>query len=69
MNIKIISAVMALLFCSFGAKSSTDFSQLETLFAQWRALKWPHYMTLLQIIVKQLSKNAISNELNLKQNC
>ena len=30
---------IALLFCSFGAKSSSDFSQLETLFIQWRAFE------------------------------
>ena len=30
---------IALLFFSFGAKSSSDFSQLETLFAQWRAFE------------------------------
>nr|WP_297348058.1 hypothetical protein [uncultured Glaciecola sp.] len=30
---------IALLFFSFGAKSSSDFSQLETLFTQWRAFE------------------------------
>ena len=30
---------IALLFFSFGAKSSSDFSQLETLFAQWRTFE------------------------------
>jgi hypothetical protein len=30
---------IALLFLSFGAKSSSDFSQLETLFTQWRAFE------------------------------
>lgn len=31
--------VIVLLCCSFGAKSSADFSQLETLFTQWRAFE------------------------------
>jgi hypothetical protein len=30
---------LVLLFFSFGAKSSSDFSQLETLFTQWRAFE------------------------------
>lgn len=31
--------VIVLLCCSFGVKSSADFSQLETLFIQWRAFE------------------------------
>ncbi len=31
--------LIALLFFSFGAKSNSDFSQLETLFTQWRAFE------------------------------
>jgi hypothetical protein len=33
--------VIALLFFTFGAKSSADFSQLETLFSQWRIFEVP----------------------------
>ena len=33
--------VIALLFFTFGAKSSSDFSQLETLFSQWRSFEVP----------------------------
>jgi len=31
--------VIALMFFTFGAKSSSDFSQLETLFSQWRSFE------------------------------
>jgi hypothetical protein len=33
--------VITLLFFTFGAKSSADFSQLETLFSQWRTFEVP----------------------------
>ena len=37
MTIKYVAIL--LLFISFSARSTSDFSQLETLFAQWRAFE------------------------------
>jgi hypothetical protein len=39
MKIKTRCIAITLLFFSFGAKSSADFSQLETLFTQWRSFE------------------------------